>query len=502
MAAPRLAGWSREVADDLGLPLDPTEGESQELAEVLAGNRLVEGMAPYAARYGGHQFGTWAGQLGDGRAIALGEVVDRNGVNQTLQLKGAGLTPYSRTADGRAVLRSSIREFLCSEAMYHLGVPTTRALSLVTTGDDVIRDMFYDGRPEAEPGAIVCRVSPSFTRPGNFELPASLGETDLLRALVDYTLTYDYPDLGAPTSDTHRRELVVQLFDEVCRRTCDLMLEWMRVGFVHGVMNTDNLSILGLTIDYGPYGWLEDFDPNWTPNTTDAATHRYRYGAQIGIAQWNLARLGGALNVIVEDAAPLEAALGEYATRAEQSWWRMWATKLGLFDGRDGTGIGGTGPVVDAADRTLVEDLLQALTLTETDMTIFFRSLPDVATLDDSATDRTLVEPLLDAYYRPDELTGDVLSSVAGWLRRWKQRVGSDDVRPGMEAVNPRFVLRNYLAQLAIDEATKGDHSLTAELLDTLRNPYTEQPGRERFAERRPEWARTRPGCSMLSCSS
>jgi len=490
VADPRLRAWSPEVAGPLGLPTAPGPAEADALAEVLGGNRVVDGMHPRADRYGGHQFGNWAGQLGDGRAISLGEVVDADGRHQTLQLKGAGPTPYSRSADGRAVLRSSVREFLCSEAMHHLGIPTTRALSLVTTGDAVVRDMFYDGNPEAEPGAIVCRVSPSFTRFGTFELPASLGEEDLLRQLVDITLAYDFPHLGAPTSDHHRRELLVELFDEVCRRTADLLVEWMRVGFVHGVMNTDNLSILGLTIDYGPYGWIEPFDLRWTPNTTDRFMKRYTFGNQTRIGQWNLARLGGAFHVLVGDATMLEASLGEYGARVESAWWRMWLAKCGI----DGD--------ADAMGRALVEGLLDVLASTELDMTIFFRSLPDVAAVPLPASDRSLVEPLLGAAYAPDEVTGDVLVGLAAWLRRWRARLDVDDPRPAMDAVNPRFVLRNYLAQLAIDAAASGDDSLIAELHDTLRRPYDEQPGREGFAEKRPEWARERPGCSMLSCSS
>src|SRR5258706_5931713 len=213
-------------------------------------------MQPYAARYGGHQFGHWAGQLGDGRAITLAEVVNAQGQRFDLQLKGAGLTPYSRTADGRAVLRSSVREFMCSEAMHHLGVPTTRALSLTATGAAVIRDMFYDGNPEPEPGAIVCRVAPSFVRFGNVEILAANDELAVLKRLADYVILNHYPELGAPS-----REVYGRWFQEICRRTALMIVDWMRVGFVHGVMNTDNMSILGLTIDYGPYGWLEGYDP-------------------------------------------------------------------------------------------------------------------------------------------------------------------------------------------------------------------------------------------------
>ena len=249
VADPRLLAHAPEVA----ALLDLTDGDVQapDFAHVFGGNALLPGMAPYAACYGGHQFGNWAGQLGDGRAISLGEVVNAAGQRWELQLKGAGPTPYSRTADGRAVLRSSIREFLCSEAMHHLGVPTTRALSLVTTGDDVVRDMLYDGHAAPEPGAIVCRVAPSFIRFGNFEILAARGDHALLAQLVDFTIARDFPALAGIADTTERRRA---WFAEVCERTAQMIVHWMRVGFVHGVMNTDNMSILGLTIDYGPYG--------------------------------------------------------------------------------------------------------------------------------------------------------------------------------------------------------------------------------------------------------
>ncbi|RYG55020.1 hypothetical protein EON80_31230, partial [bacterium] len=244
--SPHLLAWSDDLAEFLGLAKPEERGLA---VDVLAGNLITPTMKPFAARYGGHQFGSWAGQLGDGRAIALGEIAARDGSRWEIQLKGAGPTPYSRRADGRAVLRSSLREFLCSEAMHFLGVPTTRALSLVGTGDAVVRDMFYSGDPRPEKGAIVARVSPSFIRFGNFELMATTGEHDNLRALTDYTIRHFYPELGEPCN-----EVYLQWFEEVCRRTAVMIAHWMTVGFVHGVMNTDNMSILGLTIDYGPYG--------------------------------------------------------------------------------------------------------------------------------------------------------------------------------------------------------------------------------------------------------
>ena len=278
--------------------------------------------------YGGHQFGNWAGQLGDGRAINLGEVIGRDGQHWALQLKGAGATPYSRTADGLAVLRSSIREFLCSEAMHHLGVPTTRALSLIQTGEQVMRDMMYDGNAEFEPGAVVCRVSPSFVRFGNFQLFAARDELDELRALTNFVIQQHFPHLLGDL-ELESPELVAAFFDAVCQRTVRMVVEWMRVGFVHGVMNTDNMSILGLTIDYGPYGWLDDYDPDWTPNTTDAQHRRYRYGQQANVALWNCYQLANALYPLVNNSQPLEASLEAFQASYQSEWHSMMASKLG-----------------------------------------------------------------------------------------------------------------------------------------------------------------------------
>ena len=489
VASPRTLAVSREVAAMIGL--SEAACATREFADVFAGNRLVAGMDPTAACYGGHQFGSWAGQLGDGRAISLGEVVNARGERFELQLKGAGPTPYSRTADGRAVVRSSVREFLCSEAMHHLGVPTTRALSLVATGEEVVRDMFYDGHPQAEPGAVVCRVAPTFIRFGNFEILAARNEHQLLKELVDYTIRTHFPELGQPSP-----EVIVRWFDEVCRRTSDMILHWMRVGFVHGVMNTDNMSILGLTIDYGPYGWLEGYDPDWTPNTTDAGGRRYRYGYQPMIAFWNLSRFGGALLPLLDGSAELEQILNSHAGALDARQSQMLAEKLGLVSGDD--------------DGVLVEELPAMLTVVETDMTIFFRRLADLDLSGDAlakATDDHLIAPLTDSFYAPDALGADEKAKIAGWLRRYlafvsRQQEPPTARRARMNAVNPKYVLRNYLAQLAIDKAEQGDASLVNELLDVLRRPYDEQPDKGTFAAKRPEWARHRPGCSMLSCSS
>ena len=487
VASPQLVAFAPEVASLLDL--EPATCESETFAQVFAGNQLLPDMDPYACCYGGHQFGSWAGQLGDGRAINLGEIVNRGGQRWALQLKGAGLTPYSRRGDGLAVLRSSVREFLCSEAMHHLGVPTTRALSVLLTGEQVTRDMFYDGHPKQEPGAVVCRVAPSFTRFGSFQIFSSRDEIEPLRQLLDYTILTDFPRLGKPSVAVY-----LKWFEDICRSTAEMIVHWMRVGFVHGVMNTDNMSILGLTIDYGPYGWLEDYNPDWTPNTTDAAGGRYRFGNQPQIALWNLAQLANAIYPLIEQAEPLESALHIYIDCYERGWQMMMAKKLGLKSFEPET------------DLSLTSELDKVLRLVETDMTIFYRKLADL-TPAESQDDDCLLAPLRDAYYQPEDLTEQNVRQISAWLRTYLHRVARDGLsvderRLCMHAVNPKYVLRNYLAQMAIDKAEAGDHSLVNELLQVMRQPYTDQPGNEAFAEKRPEWARHRAGCSMLSCSS
>jgi uncharacterized protein YdiU (UPF0061 family) len=485
VAAPKLVAHSREVADLLELTTEDIQ--SSQFAAVFGGNELLPGMQPYAANYGGHQFGNWAGQLGDGRAISLGEVINSKGQRWELQLKGAGPTPYSRTADGRAVLRSSVREFLCSEAMHHLGIPTTRALSLVATGDAVVRDMFYDGHAKAEPGAIVCRVAPSFIRFGNFELPSSRGDTALLKQLIDFTIRRDFPELQGSGE-----QLYGDWFAQVCERTAIMVAHWMRVGFVHGVMNTDNMSILGLTIDYGPYGWIDNLDFDWTPNTTDAQGRRYRFGQQAPIAYWNLSCLGNALVPAFTSLDPLNAGLQRFIDVYTRTEREHMAAKLGLQAMRD-------------EDMQLLQSLYTLMQSAEVDMTIFFRALSevDVSNIDPS---KPTLAPFADAFYDESKRT-EAAPRFVEWLNRYAARVREDawpanERRARMLAANPRYVLRNYLAQQAIDRAEQGDYAGISELLEVLRRPYDDQPGREQFAQRRPDWARHKAGCSMLSCSS
>ena len=484
MPEPALISMAPEVAVLLGM--DPTALDTAEMAEIFSGNRRLSGMETYATCYGGHQFGNWAGQLGDGRAIGLGQVRTQAGDLWELQLKGAGPTPYSRGADGRAVMRSSVREYLCSEAMHHLGVPTSRALALVGTGESVVRDMFYDGNPAPEPGAIVCRVAPSFLRFGNFELATSRSDDELLRQLADHAIHTHFPHLGEPGPAVYGQWLA-----EVGELTANMVVHWMRVGFVHGVMNTDNMSIHGITIDYGPYGWLEGFDPTWTPNTTDEYGRRYCFGNQPRVASWNLFCLANSLYPLLGATEPMKEAMEAFGQTLGTGLRTMHTLKLGLDTWQD-------------ADQGLVDALDDVLQLTETDMPIFFRRLADVPTSAD-ASDAELLLPLLDAYYVPEELVGDKRQALLDWLRVYTARVRHLDVaqrRETMCRTNPKYVPRNYLAQLAIDAAEQGDGSKLDELLEVLRRPYDDQPENESYAAKRPEWARNRPGCSTLSCSS
>jgi uncharacterized protein YdiU (UPF0061 family) len=479
-AKPQLIQYSKEMVEELGIE----NPNSEEFLAIVSGAKNIGDFKPFAMCYGGHQFGHWAGQLGDGRTINIGEL-EVNHKKWALQLKGAGPTPYSRTADGYAVLRSSIREYLCSEAMHHLGVPTTRALSLALTGKQVLRDVMYNGNPAYEKGAVVCRVSPNFIRFGSFEIHTSREDYDNLKQLTDYTIKHFYSHLGEPNKEPY-----LAFFKEVATKTKDMIVHWQRVGFVHGVMNTDNMSIMGLTIDYGPYGWLENFDPQWTPNTTDSQQKRYRFENQASIALWNLTQLANALYPLINEAKGLEKILGEFKTEYLGGYYGMMMSKLGLQKR-------------DKSIENFIIDLTTNLYRSDIDMTLFFRKLNEF----DAENPTNHFNKISEASYHPkheieqhQELWNDWLIIYADKIK--KDAIGKEIRIAKMNLVNPKYVLRNYMAQLAIEAAEKEDYTLINELEELLKNPYSEQPNSQKWFAKRPDWAKDKIGSSMLSCSS
>ncbi|MEJ7830610.1 MAG: YdiU family protein [Segetibacter sp.] len=472
-----LLAWSDELAKELEIE-NPTD---QHDVDILGGNMVTPSMQPYAACYAGHQFGNWAGQLGDGRAITLGELRTSTGKVWELQVKGPGPTAYSRRADGRAVLRSSVREYLMSEAMFHLGVPTTRALSLVSTGDLVMRDMFYDGNPEFEPGAIVMRVSPSFLRFGNFEMPAARGEIDNLKKLVDWTIERYYPHI-------HGEDKILTWYKEIVERTASLMVEWLRVGFVHGVMNTDNMSILGLTIDYGPYSFVDDYDPNFTPNTTDLPGRRYAFGKQASIAKWNLGCLGGAIAPLLPNTDELVKVLDGYDDFFWNRFYIMMGSRIGLDD-------------LKLDDVNLINEFEKTLRMIKPDMTIFYQLLIDLPLNTDNKHD--VVDHFKGSFYK--ELSQMEVDTLYNLTKAYVERIGSNTITREesvmrMRNTNPRIILRNYMLHQAIEDLEKGDDGLFVKLQEAMKEPYSKKF--DEFFAKRPSWATQKAGCSMLSCSS
>lgn len=477
-AKPSLIHKSTDLMNDLNISIENEEA----FLEVMSGATNFKDFRPYAMCYGGHQFGNWAGQLGDGRAINIAEL-DLNSKNWKFQLKGAGPTPYSRGSDGLAVLRSSIREYLCSEAMHNLGISTTRALSLVKTGDWVTRDVMYNGNPADEQGAIVCRVSESFIRFGSFEIFSARKDIKNLKTLADFTINHHFSHLGTPSKETY-----LAFFEEVVRSTKQMIINWQRVGFVHGVMNTDNMSILGQTIDYGPYGWLEDFDPDWTPNTTDRQNRRYRFGNQPTVGMWNLTQLANSLYSLIEEVKPLQDILDAYKDAFQTEYTAMMRSKIGLKNSKE-------------SDNLLLQNLEDLLQRSSIDMTIFFRNLSDYK------EPSSFIEVIKEASYLEEDQFIDFKVQWEIWLTEYSSRLKEEkksdlERKQAMDLVNPKYVLRNYMAQLAIDDAEKGEYALIDELYNMLLKPYDEQPEMQKWFTKRPDWAKHKVGCSMLSCSS
>ncbi len=462
LPAPYWVGRSAAVARELGL--DAAWMASDELLNALTGNRQLAGTQPLASVYSGHQFGVWAGQLGDGRALMLGETAG----GLEVQLKGAGRTPYSRGGDGRAVLRSSIREFLCSEAMHGLGVPTSRALCV--TGSDA---PIY--REEAETAAVVTRVAPSFIRFGHFEHFAYRNQLTQLQQLADYVIDRYYP--ACRTSAQFSGNPYAALLQAVSERTAEMVAHWQAVGFCHGVMNTDNMSVLGLTLDYGPFQYLDGFDADHICNHSDTQG-RYAYARQPQIAYWNLFCLGQALMPLIEAQAPALAALESYKVSFPAAMDQRMRDKLGLSGAHEG-------------DRPLVEDLLQAMQQDRVDYTVFWRRLS--VAVRESAHMTHAFEPVRDLFLHREVF--DV------WCARYLDRLGTVNrqvMGDAMLRTNPKYILRNHLGEMAIRQAKQGNFAMVQDLLQVLHTPFDEHTNYEAWAGLAPEWASS----IEISCSS
>lgn len=463
---PHVVGLSAEVAALIGLP--DSLLHSPQFAEIFSGNCRLPGADPLAAVYSGHQFGVWAGQLGDGRAHLLGGLRNAHG-HWEIQLKGAGKTPYSRGADGRAVLRSSIREFLCSEAMAGLGVPTTRALCVIGANAPVRRETI-------ETAAVVTRVAPGFVRFGSFEHWAAHDRPGELRRLADYVIDTFRPacrDAADPYD---------ALLRDVSSRTGELIAHWMAVGFMHGVMNTDNMSILGLTLDYGPFGFMEAFDSGHICNHSDHHG-RYSYRNQPAVAQWNLYCLANAFVPLLKDAEMARAAIDEtFGPAFEGAFERHMRAKLGVRAARE-------------TDEDFIGETFGFLQQHRPDFTLFFRALSALPATVDRQDQAKTDAPVRDLFV--DRAACDAW--LDGWRGRLAQTPWPDAERQAvMRAANPKYVLRNWLAEVAIRRARAGDFSEVERLLDCLRRPYDEQPDYAAYAAMPPDWA----SGLEVSCSS
>lgn len=474
---PEIIIFNEKLSDEIGL------GKFQKNDfNFLVGNHLPENIKTYATAYAGHQFGNWAGQLGDGRAIFAGEIKNSEGKIFEIQWKGAGATPYSRFADGRAVLRSSLREYLMSESLFHLQIPTTRALSLAFSGEEVVRDILYNGNPKPEKGAVVIRIAESFLRFGHFELFSTQNEIQTLQKLADFCIQNYFPEIVSEGKEKYK-----DFFSKICEKTADLMVQWYRVGFVHGVMNTDNMSVLGLTIDYGPFSMLDEFDLNFTSNTTDLPGRRYAFGKQAQISQWNLWQLANALFPLIQDGKFLEKQLNSYNEIFWDKHDKMFALKFGFDE-------------VLPSDQEFfmeVQTLMQELNL---DYTLFFQSLENFIQNEEKFEFSKILEAI--SY---DPISPENKLKFEGFFGNFKKRISKNKISKEeslrlMKQNNPKFILRNYLLFECIEELENGKRNLLEKLLTALENPYQEVF--PEFSVKRPEKYNGIAGCSMLSCSS
>lgn len=473
LSSPKLVSFSVDALTDI-LDLSPVVAENQEFVDFIAGNEVLPNSTPLAHRYGGHQFGVWAMQLGDGRAILLGEYINRKGERWELQLKGSGKTPYSRDGDGRAVLRSSIREFLCSEAMFYLGIPTTRAAAVIVSENKVVRDLLYDGHPQLEPAAVVLRLAQSWFRIGSLEILSKTGEIDLLRTLVDFIIEEHFPDL------TNDDDKIVNFLLKIFQMSSDLVVKWQAVGFTHGVLNTDNMSLLGLTIDYGPFGFMEEYDPFYVPNHSDSEA-RYCYGRQVQIVMLNMLMLTKALAPLLptEKVEFVARKLQAESNYTAVKFIETMSHKLGFLDVQEG----------------LVESLIKMLEETRADFIMTLREL--------SETPLAMLQRPESKLWALKTLSehNEYSSFIDNYQAKIKESGISDgDRMEKMCTLNPCYVLRNWMAQQAINKADKEDYSEVNLLLQVLKTPFTRQEEADKmgYSSEPPKWSKT----LCLSCSS
>ncbi|KAM9386981.1 protein adenylyltransferase SelO-like [Phaethornis superciliosus] len=476
----RLVAVSKEVLENI-LDLDVSVKGTSDFLQFVSGREVILGSVPLAHRYGGHQFGSWAGQLGDGRAHLIGVYTNRNGERWELQLKGSGKTPYSRDGDGRAVLRSSVREFLCSEAMHYLGIPTSRAASLVVSDDDVWRDQFYNGNIKRERGAIVLRLAKSWFRIGSLEILAHSGELDLERKLLDFIIQEHFPSIAMNDSNKY-----LEFFSRVVSETANLIALWMSVGFAHGVCNTDNFSLLSITIDYGPFGFMESYDPNFIPNTSDDEG-RYKIGNQANAGLFNLNKLLQALKPLLDLRQKQLASqiLEGYGEGYYIRFTELFKTKLGLL-----------GESED--DSYLIAFLLKLMEDTKADFTMTFRQLSEIT------EDQLKQLRIPEEFWALQDLGKHELFSewVTMYLLRLNRNKGDCDSkrRKRMTTVNPRYILRNWMAESAVQKANLNDFSEVHLLQQILQHPFQRQQAAEKegYSLRPPAWAKD----LKVSCSS
>ena len=496
----KLVAFSPEVLRDI-LDMDPNSiTNDPHFVDFISGNNVLRNSIPIAHRYGGHQFGSWAGQLGDGRAILLGEYINAKGERWELQLKGSGKTPYSRFGDGRAVLRSSVREFLCSEAMHYLGIPTSRAAALVVSDDEVVRDIFYDGHPKMERCAVVLRLASTWFRIGSLQILSAHAEIDELKQLLKFIIENNFKNLLDIEDEENR---ILAFYNQVVRETAEMVAQWTSVGFVHGVMNTDNLSIASITIDYGPFGFLDAYDDHYTPNHSDDGG-RYDYQNQPDVAKWNLKMLAQALMPLISSKNHLQfvTILGGYDTIYNNKLLSIQRNKLGLTKTVDKDGNS-----LDKEDKRLADEFTSSMRVAEADYTQAWRDLSEIS-LEDLKNDKCCLKG--GSFWALDSMKTKAGAGriFKNFVKLYIERLAKEEVTEAndsermerMQNANPRYILRQWMAQSAISKAENDDFSEVRLLLKVLSTPFKTQKEAESagYANPVPGWSKD----IVVSCSS